>query len=151
MSKNILLVSEQNALLFASWISQRGGLLVWSSADLSNPQWSCITPAHLANGDETPSPHWKAAPGPRKIEDASEVAVITPKEVKRFRVAVRPGKQGLALKVSDGGTRRIKAAVAKAGEGAWYEFDRWSQEAVILAPESETPLPEWLESKQKSS
>jgi hypothetical protein len=57
------------------------------------------------------------------------------KEVKRFRVGIRMGSQGLRVKVTDGGSRRIRREVAKAGAGATYTFDYMTQEAVILVPE----------------
>jgi hypothetical protein len=65
-------------------------------------------------------------------------------EVKRFRVGVRAGSQGLSLKVTDGGTRRIRSAVKRAGEGAYYKFDYSTQEAVIFKPGTQIPLLEFL-------
>ena len=46
--------------------------------------------------------------------------MTAPVEVKRFHVAVRLGSQGFSLKVSDGGSRRIRREVAKAGAGAFF-------------------------------
>jgi len=40
--------------------------------------------------------------------------------------------------------RSIRTAVAKAGEGAYHTFDYATQEAVILKPESQIPLPDYL-------
>jgi len=77
------------------------------------------------------------------ITDPNEVGVSLDREVRRFRVGVRAGRQGLSLKVTDGGSRKIKAAVEKAGEGAYYVFDYYNQEAVILAPEKTCSLTEW--------
>ena len=57
-------------------------------------------------------------------------------EVKRFHVGVRMGSNGLALKVTDGGSRRIRREVSKAGEGAYYAFDYLTQDAIILRPKS---------------
>lgn len=51
----------------------------------------------------------------------------------------------MTLKVTDGGSRRIRAAVSKAGEGSWYTFDYSTQEAVILKPSSLTTLGAWLD------
>lgn len=55
-------------------------------------------------------------------------------EVKRFHIGLRMGSQGLIVKVTDGGTRRIRHEVAKAGDGAYYTFDYGTQEAVIMRP-----------------
>jgi hypothetical protein len=64
------------------------------------------------------------------------------------------GSQGLSIKVTDGGTRRIRAAVAKAKEqygDAWYEFDYGNYEnAVILAPDKSISLKNFIESTQCS-
>ena len=49
----------------------------------------------------------------------------------------------MSLKVTDGGSRRIRREVMKACEGAFYVFDYSSQEAVIMAPASNMPLLDW--------
>ena len=81
-----------------------------------------------------------------KKPDIEEIEVATYKEVKRFHVATRVGDQGFSVKVSDGGTRRIHKEVAKAGEGAFYEFDYGDYDnAVIVAPVAVVPLKEWAD------
>jgi len=91
-------------------------------------------------------PNWQAASEPERIiTSVDDVVVSVDKEVKRFRVGVRLSGNGMMLKVTDGGTRRIRAAVAKAGEGAYHTFDYETQEAVIMAPEKTVPLAEWQE------
>jgi hypothetical protein len=77
------------------------------------------------------------------ITSAADIDVIKDREVKRFRVGLRRGAQGMSIKVTDAGTRRIREAVTKAGDGAHYVFDYETQEAVILAPESKIPLDQW--------
>lgn len=134
-----LQVAPENAERIWDWLQNRDGLAVWGSVDLSDPGWNCTTPLKQANGEFTPKPHWKATSKPeRVITNPKEVVVVEPQEVKRFHVAVRPGSQGLSLKVTDGGTRRIRKEVAKAEAkygSAWYEFDYDSYDnAVILAP-----------------
>ena len=57
--------------------------------------------------------------------------------------------QGLSLKVTDGGTRRIRAAVAKAADNAadhlaWYEFDYQTQEAIIYVHGTSQSLADWM-------
>jgi len=137
-----LTINERNALLVAGWIRHRGGVAVWPKIDLAHAGEQMLTPA-LTEKTPTVRPHWSVAYEPRVITDAKQVLVAKDKEVRRFHVAVRMGGQGLSLKVTDGGTRRIRAAVAKAGEGAYYTFDYDTQEAVIWACEQTVPLPKW--------
>lgn len=135
----------ENAEKMFDWIATRGGVAIWPSIDLSDLDKSWSTPANDKDGNPTTKPHWKADSKPsRIITDPSQILVTKDKEVKRFHVAIRRGSQGLVMKVTDGGTRRIRAAVAKAGEGAYYEFDYETQEAVIMAPEEQIPLSEWV-------
>lgn len=89
-------------------------------------------------------PTWRAADKPsRIITDPSEIIVVTRREVKRFRVAVRTAN-GLSIKVTDAGSKRIRREVAKAGPDASYEFDYFSQEAVIMVPDQKVPIAEYM-------
>lgn len=134
-------VTPENAPTFRKWLAERGGLLVWQSINLSNPGQSWTTPALTEDGKPYPKPTWEAGDKPvRHITDAKDVVVIVPREVKRFRVGVRMGSQGLSLKVTDAGSRRIRKEVEKAGEGGFYEFDYSTQEAVIFAVTERAPL-----------
>lgn len=138
----MLTCTVENAPLFLDWIQNRGGLAVWRSLDLSNPGASWTTPALTKDGQPMTKPTWQVGNNPEEIvTDAAAVVIDIPKEVSRFRVAVK--MQNMNLRVSDGGTRKIKAAVAKAGENAWYEFDYANQEAVIFVPEKSIKLSEW--------
>jgi hypothetical protein len=137
-------VAPENAAKFKEWIASRGGVAVWRSADLSDPALSMSSPALDREGNPTAKPHWKLENTPyRVITNPDDIEVITGKEVKRFHIGVRMGSQGLSLKVTDGSTRRIHAAVSKAGDGAWYEFDFDTQEAIIFAPGAGVILSEW--------
>jgi len=141
------IVTPENAAKFDEWIRTRGGLAIWRSVNLSNPGTSWITPAKNADGTPVTKPTWEAANEPERIiTDAADVLVSKDVEVKRFHVGIRLGGQGLSYKVTDGGSRRIRSAVAKAGEGAYHLFDYSSQEAVIFKPESQIPLFEFLRS-----
>lgn len=136
-------VSLENAHLFLEWLKNRGGILVWQSINLANPGMTWSTPAEC-NGIPTEKPTWQAANEPiRRITNASEVSVVTTKEVKRFHVALRMGSQGMTMKCTDASSERIRKAIDKAGEGASYLFDYDTQEAVILAPTGSIPLPQW--------
>jgi hypothetical protein len=140
--------SAEDAEKLAGWLKERGGLAIWYSRNLSNPGASVTTPALTPEGKPYARPGWQYGDQPdRNIADAAEVQVAEDREVRRFRVGIRRGDQGLCLKVTDGGSRRIRAAVAKAGKGAYYVFDYSTQEAVILAPKRFLPLVEWLKEK----
>jgi len=131
----------ENAPRFWDWIRNRGGLAVWRSIDLSNPGASWTTPA-----DHTQRPTWQAAEEPESIiTDPDDVEVCVDREVKRFHVAVRPS-DGFCLKVTDGGSRRIRREVEKAGDGAYHVFDYGDYDnAVIMAPDRTMSLSQWAE------
>jgi len=136
--------APENAAKMLMWIRERGGIAIWRSVNLSNPGASWSTPVNHEDGTPGGRPTWQADSAPcRVISDPSEVEVVTAREVKRFHVGVRRGDQGLSLKVTDGGSRRIRSEVAKAGEEAWHEFDYGTQEAVILVPGEKVSLLEW--------
>ena len=139
-------VMPHNVGKFRDWLANRGGIAVWRSVNLSNPCGSWSTPVLTVDGTPHEKPTWEAESTPsRIITDPAEIVVTVPKEVKRFHIAVRWGSSGLALKVTEGSTHRIHAAVTKAGEGAWFELDHSTQEAVILIPQSTTPLDKYTE------
>ena len=142
------LTSPEDAARFKTWLETRGGIAVWPSINLSNPDASWSTPALNEDGTPMTKPTWQAANEPERIiTDIADVEVVIDKEVKRFRVGIRTGSQGMMLKVTDGGSRRIRAAVEKAGGGAYHVFDYSTREAVILAPERIVPLADWTESE----
>lgn len=147
IDKNKHQVNVANAEKMWRWINERGGIAVWRSADLANPGASWSTPALTDDNPPKPypKPTWQAENQPsRIITDPSEVELCIDSEVKRFRVAIRStGSFGSTLKVSDGGSRRIRDAVAKAGDGAYHEFDYDAQEAVIFKPTKVISLAEW--------
>jgi hypothetical protein len=137
-------VTAENAAMFKDWLIARGGLAVWESQDFSRGGQSWTTPLNQADGTPTPRPHWSCREAPdRVVTDVAEVEVCVDKEVRRFRVAVRMGSQGMSLKLTDAATRKVREAVAKAGKGAYHRFDYETQEAVIFAPEKVVPLTEW--------
>jgi hypothetical protein len=135
-----------NALKFADWISNRGGVAIWQSANLSNPGASWSTPALTPNGLPTAKPTWQAEDKPsRIITSPDDILVSIDKEVKRFRVAIRHGSQGFSSECTDASSRKIKQALSKAGNGSYHLFDYETQEAVIMIPESQCTLTKWLE------
>lgn len=144
MSVKVHEVTVENAASIWSWFQDRGGIAIWRSANLSNPGQTWTAPLLTKEGSPTAKQSWEMENEPcRVITDPQEVYVVTPREVKRFHVAVRRGSQGLSFKCTDASSARIKAACAKAGEDSWYEFDYSSQEAVIYVPGEKFRLPEW--------
>jgi len=136
--------APENAAMMLRWIAERGGVAVWESVNLSNPGASWSTPALADDGLPALRPSWEADNKPARIvTDASEIEVVTRLEVKRFRVAVRRGSQGLMLELTDGAARKVEAAIAEAGEDANYRFDYGTQEAVVTVPDKKVPLSEW--------
>jgi len=142
-------IDHANAGRILDWILHRGGILIWNSVNLSNPGASWTTPAQTEDGEPMGKPNWQCANEPaRHITDASEVDVTEAVEVKRFHVATRQGRQGMSITITDGGTRRIEAAVAKAeqehGKSAWYDFDYGGyNNAVILVEGKRISLADW--------
>lgn len=143
-----LTIQAENAKQIYGWLQDRGGIHVWNSIDLSDLDRQMISPANDPEGRPTTKPHWKMSEFPKLITDPEQVIVSIDKEVKRFHVATRMGSQGLSVKVTDGGSRRIRREVAKAGEGAYYTFDYGDyKNAVIMAPEKTMPIREYIKQK----
>ena len=142
--------SIENAPKITDWLRNRGGILVWKSVNLANPHGSWVTPAINEKGDPSTKPTWEAVnAAERHITSMDDVVVVVPEEVKRFHVAIREGSQGLSVKVTDGGTRRIWKEIAKAkekyGRDAWYAFDYYDHNnAVIFVDSDPTPFRDWL-------
>ncbi len=143
--------NAREAEKISEWLDKRGGLLIWRSVNLSNPGGSWLTPYLDEDGKVYTKPNWQCDSAPEQhITSVDDVAVYTDKEVKRFHVATRMGGSGLSVKVTDAGTRRIRAEVAKAaekyGKEAWYVFDYGDDKnCVIMIQDELVPLAQWLE------
>jgi len=141
--------SPENVGRFLEWLKNRGGIAVWNSVNLSNPAMTWSSPVNDEEGKPFNKKRvsWQAGEVVRIVTDINDVDVVVSKEVKRFHVAVRKGSNGMSLKVTHGGTRRIEAAKRKAAEkygDAWHEFDFGDyHNAVICVPDKKTPLSEW--------
>ena len=139
----------ENAEKFADWIQNRGGIAVWGCLDLARAGTSWSTPVKDSNGCPFPKPHWSATNKPTAIHTSTaEIGVETLKEVKRFRVGLRMGTNGFALKLTDAASNRLHKALDKAGEGSTYRFDYDTQEAVIMVPDSVQSLVEWIKNNK---
>jgi hypothetical protein len=129
------ITSPENAIQMAEWIRDYGGIAIWLSADLSKPADTVATPALTAEGEPQAKPAWWTSKSPACIvTDPADVLVSRDLPVKRFRVSLRQAGNGLAIKCTPGASRRIRAEVAKAGEGAYHVFDYSTREAVIMKP-----------------
>jgi hypothetical protein len=136
-------VAPENAAKMLDWIENRGGVAVWKSINLSNPGASWSTPALAPDCSPYQKPSWESASDPHKvITNPAEIAVVTRKEVKRFRVAVRVS--AMSMKLTDASSRRVTREVGRAGEDASYYFDYGTQEAVITVPSETVPLLQFL-------
>lgn len=137
-------ILERDAERIRSWIETRGGAHVWDSCNLSDPGARWVVPVRHPDGTvNEQKPHWGAGRVIRTLTRLDEVEVVTGQLVRKFHVGVRMGSQGMMLKVTEGGSRRIRAAVEKAGDGAWYEFDYSTQDACIYAPGPPQNLAVW--------
>jgi hypothetical protein len=140
-------ISQTSASRIAEWIRAGRGVSIWKSINLSDPGKEVITPARALDGTKFSKPHWDLGNEPiATYESLTDFTVQTDVEVKRFHVGIRHSGNGLMLKVTDGGTRRIHAQVEKAGEGAHFTFDYSDyKNAVILKPEGElVPLDQFI-------
>ena len=137
------------------WLKTRGGLALWRTMDLAlwrtmdlalwrtmdlrvtGRSWTC--PMNDDRGNVKGRPYHDSETAPyRTITSTDDVLVSVDREVKRFHIGLhiglRMGSQGLCVKLTDGATRRVNAAVEKAGLGAYHLFDYGVQDAVIMAP-----------------
>ena len=138
----------RNAAQFLEWIRVRGGLALWRSLNLSDlTSWTCPLKDAAGNVKSKPFGHAKNEPY-RVITSSDDVLVQPDKEVRRFKIALRVGRQGLSLKLTDGSTAKVRKAVEKAGVGAYYAFDYETQQAIIMAPDGDPQtLTEWAKAR----
>ena len=133
-------VSIENVNKIVNWLKNRGGILVWKSINLSNPGKSWSTPALTETGNPYSKPSWESATNPeRHITSFDEINLVTDKEVKRLKIAVRRSSNELSLKLTDASSERVRKACDKYPHSTYY-FDYWEQKAVICIPDQIIPL-----------
>ena len=121
---------------FEDWITNRDGVSVWVNMSLSGPLCGTnFTPRLDKDGKEFGSPHWSLGLKETVRDIARFRFAKAMREVRRLRIAVRMGSQGLMLKLTDHSSRKVRAALDKAGPDAGYHFE--GDEAVITVPEWE--------------
>lgn len=138
----LLEIDALHAVKVSRWIAECGGVAVWGCLDLSDPGRQFFTPARLTDGAPSGPPHWSSPREPQHVvTNPAEVEVVTHRQVKRIRVAVRPG-YGLGLVLTDATSARLRKALNAIGPGAVYTFE--GNEAILFAEASRTPLTQWL-------
>lgn len=135
----MITTSIQNFSQLCRWLYSRCGIAVWQSIDLSNPGVQTFTPGDVKN-----KPHWRYSNTPFIITDPAQVFFITYRELRRFHVAIRLSGNGLNLKLTDASTRKVEAALEKAGSDATYEFDYETQEAIIFVADKKVSMIEHI-------
>lgn len=139
-----LYTTEENAAKFWLWLTERGGIAVWNSLDLSSPDKSWSSPAHDVTGKVYNRPSWRTSETPNRIvTDPEDVVVCFDRVVTQFRVTVE--HYGLSIRCSASSSRRIRQECEKAGEGAYYKFDYELQECLIYAPDRMMKLTTWAD------
>lgn len=131
-------IDKSNAPLIEAWFKDSGGIKVWTSINMSNPGQLWITSYR-----DTRKPNWQCANTPEVITNRDEVGITIYTQVKRFHVAVRRGAQGLSWKLTDASTRKVRKALAAAGDGAILTFDYSWQDAIISVPEQVISLTQY--------
>lgn len=121
-----LIVPDTTAIQIAPWFQTNGGIKVWSSLDLSQPERQWLT---SLDGEK---PHYAADPTPEEITDPKDVGVVVLEEVDRFPVELRVSGNGLGIKLQDESNDRLNERVRAGGKHCTYQFDYDTQEAVIL-------------------
>ena len=136
-------LDERQAEIVLGWLKE-GRVLYWPNVDLSMAGGYFLS----KEAEGTSPPHWRAARQPEaSIFSVTAFEVVTRKEVKRFRVALRRGRQGLVVKLTDKSSERLRREVDKA-QGSYY-FDYSTQEAVITVRDKCVPLNEWALSRKE--
>lgn len=139
--------TPEDARKIHEWLLHRGGLAHWDSQDLGTPGRSWTTPLLDAEGNPTKRPHWSTPSQPSRVTtEVSDVEVVTPIEVRRFRVSLK--QDGFRIVCTDASSEKVRKAEARAREHAadkqaWHEFDYATQEAVIYVNGPRRPLAEF--------
>lgn len=139
-----LICTPENAGKFLDWIRTRGGIAVWPSVNLNNPGTSWSAPVNNAEGRPKGRPTWEAAEVPERIiTDPAEIVVQVDKVIRTIPLFVK--RKGMHIVLTDACSRKVRAAVAAGGPGAYYLLDNY--EARIMVPDGEPiPLVDYLSS-----
>lgn len=121
--------NEETAPKFLKWISERGGVAVWKSINLSNPGASWSSPATIRKGDcdgipsdapdadeiiPYPKPTWQASNTPIIFTNLDEIGVYTDALYKAFRVGLK--MSGMSSHLTDGAQRKLDKVMTECEE-----------------------------------
>lgn len=99
------------------FITQRDGAEVWESALIGQSRTMFLPVKDKDGKAECVKPHWSCQDKPtRVLTKLEEVEVSVTREVKRVKLALRMGSQGMSLKLTDGSKRKCEKAVDAATE-----------------------------------
>jgi hypothetical protein len=126
---------------FQDWITNRGGVQVWVSQNLSYDAGRLtFNPQRDAAGNENKAaPHWSLKLQ-EVVTDISRFRFANSyKELQRCKIAIQHRRNNtLMLELTSGSTNRVRKILAKLHDAghkeAFYEFDYDSQEAVFQVP-----------------
>ena len=140
--------SESNALKFAEWIRDRGGVAVWKSQDLGDLSASWSTPVRNAAGETNRAPHWKCGQSAPTIHtDMNTIGVFQSEKFEEVPVKLKPN--GMSLVLTDTSKRRLDRTMErcriKYGD-AWYRKGGLEFPSMEVRYTTSTiSLREWLE------
>lgn len=110
--KFLLQTTAKNAAKLAAWIEHRGGVAVWPSVDLSDPDKQLLTPA-LTDGEPTARPHWKCATEAKLVTTTDQVGIYQESTFREFTVAIRRSDNGLSAKLTDASQAKVERVIAQ--------------------------------------
>ena len=97
-------VTAAEAPRLLDWLTNRGGVAIWESADLSRAGERTFTPA------DTDRPGWHYSQKPVEVvTDRADIGVYTETLYKAFAVGLR--RSGMTLKLSDAAQRKLTATM----------------------------------------
>lgn len=109
--KFLLQTTAKNAAKLAAWIEHRGGVAVWPSADLSDPDHQWLTPA-LTDSEPTTRPNWKCGQA-KIVTTTDEVGIYQESTFREFTVAIRRSENGLSAKLTDASQAKVERVIAQ--------------------------------------
>lgn len=135
-------IDPNDAEKIRGWIRSRGGVAIWRSLDLGAPG-ETFTPALAEDGAPMGPPGWQYEKAPTAVLTSEEaVTVQTKRHVKDVPIGIERGC-GLTLVLTSASRRRLKDALERIEEAAWYEFgfnDKDRRVAHIFVAAETVPL-----------
>ena len=131
-------ITKEQAQLVWTWVNERGGVAIWHSQDLGNLT-SVQTPRLTAEQAAVARPGWQYRNVPdHVVTEPAKIEVFEAVPVCSVRIGIKRGS-GLSMVLTDASSAKLKAALAKIGEGAYHVFDfndKGQRVAVIKVPKT---------------